>query len=178
MTGQLIDFLLTRSARERILLGAALLVILLGLGFGLLMPLHEHRLRAQAQLGEAQALELWIADRIVEKQSLTRAFDPGSQAPIGTSGVERGLIAARLRPALTSLSTQSDGSIDLRFDQVDFAQLGAWLSAAHPGWGYRIDSFRLEALPPDSGVEGGAEGGSDRLSGRVAAWISLSPQDS
>lgn len=173
MTGQLIDFLLTRSARERLLLGTALLVILLGLGFGLLMPLHARRLRAEAQLGEAQALELWIADRIVEKQSLTRAFDPVPQAPIGTSGVERGLIAARLRPALTSLSTQGDGRIDLRFDQVDFAQLGAWLSAAHPGWGYRIDSFRLEALQGD----GGAEGGSGHISGRVAAWISLSPQD-
>ena len=124
-------------------------------------------------VGYAQALELWIADRIVEKQSLTRAFDPVPQAPIGTSGVERGLIAARLRPALTSLSTQGDGRIDLRFDQVDFAQLGAWLSAAHPGWGYRIDSFRLEALQGD----GGAEGGSGHISGRVAAWISLSPQD-
>ena len=138
-----------------------------------LVPHIVRRLRAEAQLGEAQALELWIADRIVEKQSLTRAFDPVPQAPIGTSGVERGLIAARLRPALTSLATQGDGRIDLRFDQVDFAQLGAWLSAAHPGWGYRIDSFRLEALQGD----GGAEGGSGHISGRVAAWISLSPQD-
>ena len=163
MSGSLIDLLLKRSPRERILLGAAGLVILLGLGFGLLLPLHHDRLRAETQLAELRALEMWIAERIDEKQSLTSRVSPVPQVPIGTSGVERGLIAARLRPALTSLATQGDGRIDLRFDRVDFAQLGQWLSAAHPGWGYRIDSFRLEALEGDAS------------SGRVGAWISLSP---
>lgn len=163
MNGRLIDLLLGLSARERLLLATAALVILLGLGFGLLLPLQERRLRAEARLGEAQALELWIAERIVEKQSLNRGISPVPQAPIGTSGVERGLITARLRPALTSLTTTGDGAIDLRFDQVDFTQLGHWLNAAHPTWGYEIASFRLEAL------EGEAQ------AGRVAAWISLSP---
>lgn len=163
MKGRLIDLLLGLSARERLLLATAAVVILLGLGFGLLLPLQERRLRAEARLGEAQALELWIAEQIVEKQSLNRGISPVPQAPIGTSGVERGLITARLRPALTSLTTTGDGAIDLRFDQVDFTQLGYWLNAAHPDWGYEIASFRLEALEGET------------QAGRVAAWISLLP---
>ena len=163
MSGRLIDLLLGLSTRERLLLATAAVVILMGLGFGLLLPLQERRLRAEARLGEAQALELWIVERIVEKQSLTRRIDPPPQAPIGTSGVERGLIAARLRPALTSLTTTGDGAIDLRFDQVDFTQLGHWLNAAHPTWGYEIASFRLEALEGET------------QAGRVAAWINLLP---
>jgi type II secretory pathway component PulM len=165
MSGRLIDLLLRLTARERLLLGSALLVILLGLGFGLLLPLQEHRLNAEARLAEAQALELWIAERIAEKQSLNQDNGPVAQDPIGPSGVEAGLISARLRPALTSLSTQADGALDLRFDRVDFTQLGQWLMTAHPAWGYRIDSFRLEALEGET------------QSGRVAAWISLSPAD-
>ena len=161
MSSRLLDFLLGLTPRERLLLGLTGLVLGLGLGFGLLLPLHEQRLHRETQLQEVQALERWIAERIAEKQSLNRSVDPVSQAPIGTSGIERGLIAARLRPALTSLASQSDGGLDLRFERVDFSQLGRWLAAAHPGWGYEITRFRLEALEGDPG--------------RVAAWLSLAP---
>ncbi|MEP2716395.1 type II secretion system protein GspM [Pseudophaeobacter sp.] len=163
MIARALDLLLRLSPRERLLLACAGLVILLGLGFGLLLPLQERRLQAETRLAEAQALEQWIAAQIREKQSLNIGKPATPADPIGTSGVERGLIEARLRPALSALSTQGDGAIDLRFDRVDFIQLGTWLSAAHPGWGYQIDSFRLEALPELQDA------------GRVAAWISLIP---
>lgn len=163
MTTRLIDLLLPLTRRERWLLGGAGLVILLAIGFGLLMPLQDRHQQARTQLAELRALEQWIMARIGEKQGLTQGNTEISQAPIGTSGIEAGLIEAHLRQPLSALSAQEGGAIDLRFDRVDFIQLGQWLRTAHPAWGYRIDSFRLEAL------EGAA------AAGRVAAWISLSP---
>lgn len=159
----LIDLLLRLSPRERALLAVAGLVAVLGIGFGLLLPLQERRLAAELALQDAQALEAWVAARVVEKQALKGEDSVTPQDPIGSSGIEQGLINARLRVALSALSTTGDGGIDLRFERVDFIQLAQWLSQAHPGWGYHIDSFRLEAL--DAAAD----------AGRVAAWISLSP---
>lgn len=163
MIASALDLLLRLSPRERLLLALSLPVLLLGLGFALLLPLQERRLAAERGLQDALALEAWIAERVVEKQALNQGNPIIPAQPIGTHGLEQGLIEARLRPALSALSTEADGIIDLRFDRVDFLQLAQWLSAAHPEWGYRIDSFRLEALaaPEDAG--------------RIAAWISLSP---
>lgn len=172
MSLRLIDYLLSLSQRERLLLGLAALVAVLGLGLGLLLPLQERRHRAETTLTEALALEVWLRERIAEKQSLNGAFEVKSlgQAlrqplgqPIGTSGIEQGLISARLRPALSALAAQADGVIELRFDRVDFTGLANWISSSHPAWGYRLDSFRLEALE-------GAEN-----AGRIAAWITLTP---
>lgn len=163
MSAKLIDLLLRLTRRERRLLGGAGLMILLAVGFGLLLPLQERHQQAKTQLAELRALEQWIIARIAEKQGLNQGNIAISQTPIGTSGIEAGLIEAHLRQPLSALSAQEGGAIDLRFDRVDFIQLGQWLRTAHPAWGYRIDSFRLEALEGEAAA------------GRVAAWISLSP---
>lgn len=174
MSTRLIDLLLALTARERWLLTCGALVLVLGLGYGVLLPLQTARHQAEARLENAHALETWIIARAQEKQSLTQgnsvslAIEP--LVPIGTSAVEQGLITARLRPALSALSTQGDGEIDLRFDQVDFIRLATWLSDAHPEWGYQISSIRLEA--PQEVLDN-----PDRATGQVTAWITLSPPE-
>ncbi|MEE2635211.1 hypothetical protein DD556_17550 [Phaeobacter sp. JL2872] len=161
MSARLIDRLLQLSGRERTLLALAAVLVPLGLAMTLLLPLQERRQAARIARSEAQDVQAWVRARIAEKQSLTQAIPAVSATPIGTSGVEQGLIAARLRPALSALSAEASGSIDLRFDRVDFAALAHWLTTAHPGWGYEITQLRMEALDADPGY--------------VAAWISLSP---
>ena len=175
MSARLIDALLRLSPRERRLLALAALLLPLGLAIALLLPLHERRQSAVTAHAEAEAMSLWLQGQIREKQALTRGNTPGQMtstsplsqpvpAPIGTSGLEQGLIAARLRPALSALSAETGGLIELRFDSVEFTALADWLSAAHPGWGYRIDRFRLEPQ--------------EQAPGRVAAWITLTPAES
>lgn len=166
MSARLIDLLLGLSSRERRLLAALVLAVLpLAAVFALLLPLQERRAAAAAALEEAQALQLWVQQRSAEKAALAqpgRVPEP-TGAPAGLSGLEQGLIAAGLRPALSELGTEAGGGVVLRFDSVDFTRLANWLSAAHPGWGYDIESFRFDA------VDG---------PGRVAAWITLAPAGS
>lgn len=164
MSACLIDLLMPLTARERLLLACAAVVALMGLGFGLLAPLHEHRQRAASQLDEARALEQWITARVAQKQALNQGNIALPATPIGISGIGNSLVKSHLRGPLSALSAQQGGAIDLRFDRVDFIQLGQWLNSVHPQWGYRIDGFRLEAL------EGANE------AGRVAAWITLTPR--
>jgi len=58
---RLIDMLLTRSPRERGLLALlALVVVPVGLWFGVLEPFSKARISSGAQLAEAQALNAWI----------------------------------------------------------------------------------------------------------------------
>lgn len=160
MTARLIDLLLPLSRRERGLLGLAVLILLLGVGVGGLLPLQEARQEAAVARQEARDLQAWVSARIVEKQSLKRAETPIVSKPIGLSGIEQGLVSARLRPAVSELVRQEDGGVTLRFDEVDFLRLARWLSNAHPAWSYQIAQFRLEALDTP---------------GQVAAWLTLSP---
>lgn len=176
MSARLIDLLLPLSSRERGLLGLAALVLVLGLGFGLLLPLQDHRKAAEISLQEARALELWVAERVYEKKALIREMSEKFNTPtqteptraIGPSGVEQALISAHLRPSLSALATSEDEGLDLRFDRVDFIKLTTWLSSNHPSWGYQIDNLRLEVLKD---LDGAPE-----REGKVAAWISLAPQ--
>lgn len=164
---RLIDLLLQRSRRERQLLAVLVLAVLpLALVFAVLLPLQERRQQAEAALAEALALQAWVQARAAEKAALDAA-GPGPQqaagAPLGLSGLEQGLEAAGLRPALSELGTGARGAVVLRFEAADFRRLTAWLSAAHPAWGYRFRSFRFEAL---------------ETPGQVAAWITLEPAGS
>lgn len=47
---------------------------------------------------------------------------------------------------MTELAARAEGAIELRFDDVDFTALADWLSRMEPLWGYRIETFRFEAL--------------------------------
>lgn len=146
MSARLIDLLLRLSPRERGLLAVAVLVVLpLAVVLGVLLPLGESRASAQRQLAEAQALQVWVQDRVAEQAQYTAAPAATPAAPIGSSGIEQGLIAAKLRRSVTELGAQAGGVVELRFDEVDFIRLANWMSAAHPDWGYDIESFRFEA---------------------------------
>ncbi|THD76796.1 hypothetical protein E7681_02860 [Thalassobius vesicularis] len=162
MSARLIDLLLPLSARERLLLGLAVLVILpLAVVFGVLLPLMQARQEAVAAQSDAVALNVWVQDRIAEKTVLERLPVQTIGAPVGSTAIEQGLIDARLRQDVSALGAQSGGVIELRFDRVDFVRLANWLSVQHPGWGYTIDSYRFEAIDEP---------------GKVAASILLSPR--
>ncbi len=145
---RLIDWLVARAPRERVLL--ALLVALAlpaALALGLLLPLQNDRRAAAAALEEAAALNAWIRDRQREMAGLAGAAPEGPEepdGPVGASALEQSLVAARLRPRLSALETDGEGGIVLRFDEVAFTELMGWIDDQAPGWGYRIAALGLE----------------------------------
>ncbi|PWJ15797.1 type II secretion system protein GspM [Jannaschia seohaensis] len=148
MSARLIDALLALSGRERVGLAILVLVALpLGLGFGVLLPLEERAQAARAARVEAVALQVWVRERAAEMAALGPARAPRAAAePIGTGGIEQRLIAAGLRGAISQLSADAQGRVQLRFDVVGFERFARWLSDTDPHWGYEIAAFRLEAL--------------------------------
>ncbi len=146
MSARLIDLLLRLAPRERLLLGLLFLVVLpAALAFGLLWPLAEARRDAGERLREAQALDAWVLARQAEKADLAGAAGPAATSePVRASAVEKGLIAARLRPSLSALETRDRGEIALRFEMVNFTDLMRWLDGEDPGWGYEIAQLRIE----------------------------------
>jgi len=162
MMRRLIDFLLARSARERRLLAGLVLVALpLAVVFGLLLPVQAQLESLRRAEAEAEVLYLWVAARASEAAELGPVERLEARPPIGSSGLEQGLIAAGLRGAVTDLGTRDNGIVELRFAEVDFTALANWISSARPEWGYDISNFRFEA---------GAQ------SGVVSATLSLTPQ--
>ena len=147
MSARLIDALLRRSPRERLLLallvgvGIPLLVIV-----GLMLPLAERRAAAAVAYEDAVAERVWMADRVAEVMALGQpvaANETGPRPAIGISGLEQSLIDAGLRDAVTSLANGTDGSIELGFDVVVFTLLMDWMSAQAPIWGYDLAALRL-----------------------------------
>ena len=163
MSRRLIDVLLRLSRRERWLLGIVVFALLpVAVILGGLVPLQERRAAAEQAQAEARALQDWVGARVGEKQALARNMTAAPGEPIGSSGLEQGLIAARLRNAISALEATGAGGIELRFDEVDFLRVAHWLTSSHPGWGYQITGLRIEAL---------------ETPGMVATWLSLTPAE-
>lgn len=142
---RLIDWLLGRAPRERVLLALLAAVALpAAMAFGWLLPLQDDRRAAAAALAEAEALNTWIRDRQGEMAGLARAGPDRSGGPVGASALEQSLVAARLRHRLSALETTGEGGVVLRFDAVAFTELMGWIDGQAPGWGYDIDALRLE----------------------------------
>lgn len=142
---RLVDWLLGRAPRERMLLGLLVLVILpAALVFGWLLPLEARRGATETGLAEAQALNVWVRDRQGEMAGLARVDPVEVHEAVGASALEQSLEAVRLRGALTALETDGDGGVVLRFDAVGFGELMAWIDGQAPGWGYDITAFRME----------------------------------
>lgn len=162
MSGRLIDMLLRLAPRERWLLGLLVLIILpVGIVLGVLLPLQDARQTALSQRAQSMALNLWVQDRVGEAKALASSGPHGPRQAVGTSEIEQDLIGAGLRDAIRELSSDSDGVVALRFENVRFTRLADWLSRLDPAWGYDISVFRLEAT---------------ETSGNVAATLTLVPQ--
>ncbi|WP_412552895.1 type II secretion system protein GspM [Shimia sp. MIT1388] len=162
MSNRVLDFLLTLTRRERGLLALLTgVVVPVTVIFAVVLPLQDRRQAAeQAQL-EALALQRWVADQSREMAVLSRVSPRETiGAPIGSGGIEQGLIAAQLRRSVTVLDADGEDGVEVQFDRVDFLKLAAWLRSAHPEWGYEIVAFRLEATE-EPGV--------------VSTWLDLRP---
>lgn len=147
MSNRLIEFLLTRPTRERFLMGLLALVILpLAIVFGVLMPLQDQKRATEQAHGEARALNAWVIARAREARRLPQGGQGQgpSTTPIGSSGIEQSLIAANLRPSVSSIGVRDGGVIELQFDVVTFTQLSNWMSANELVWGYELSAFRFE----------------------------------
>ncbi|MCJ7874785.1 type II secretion system protein GspM [Phaeobacter sp. J2-8] len=161
MSTRLIDMLLRLAPRERVLLGLLVLVILpMGLVMGVILPLQGAQDTALANRAQALALNLWVQDRVEEARRFDQSPRPGPRTPVGTSEIEQDLIAVGLRDAVRELSSDGDGVVALRFDNVRFTRLANWLSGLDPAWAYDISAFRFEAT---------------ETSGNVAATLTLVP---
>lgn len=94
MMDRLVGFLLGLSRRERWLLAVLALVVLpVGLIYGVALPLTEQRAAARDAVAEARATELWVADQAVTYATLRRDAGEGRATahatdPIGISGIE------------------------------------------------------------------------------------------
>lgn len=162
MSARLIDMLMRLAPRERVLLGVLVLVILpVGIVLGVLLPLQEARKTALSERTQAVALNLWVQDRVGEAKILEQSPQRGVRQAVGTSEIEQDLIGAGLRGAVRELSSDSEGVVALRFENVRFTRLADWLSGIDPSWGFDISVFRLEAT---------------ETSGNVAATLTLVPQ--
>lgn len=150
MMDRFTDLLLGLSARERGLLALLGLIALpLGVVYGLGLPLTERRDAMRAQVAEARATELWVAEQAVAFATLSRDAARNRQidravVAIGISGIEASLRDAGLREAASELANAADGGITLRFDAVRFTRLAEWLSAQHDVWGYDLVGFTIE----------------------------------
>ncbi len=163
MSTHLIDMLLRRSPRERVLLGILIFVFMpVIIFFGLILPLQDAQDVAKQRHQDAIALHHWVNERVLEKNNLAAAPNTIASAPIGSSAIEKSLINAGLRDAITDLSASEDGLIDLRFDLVRFTALTNWISDNTRTWGYQMTNFRFEAT---------------QISGKVSATLTLSPQN-
>ena len=166
MSRAFVDFLSTRPTRERWLIGVLILIVVpLAVVFGVLLPMSDAQKDAHRAQSEARALQDWVIQRVVEKNSLA-SQNPRTapSAPIGSSGIEQSLIDAGLRGAVSQLGVRDGGVIALRFDEVTFTTLGNWLSASEPQWGYTLSSFRIEAIEAPV-----------KISGKVSASLTLTP---
>ncbi|MGH1356936.1 MAG: type II secretion system protein GspM [Thalassovita sp.] len=162
MNDRLITFFLSLNPRERILLALVTFIVLpLGLVFGVLLPLVETRQQAQHDLLQAQALQFWVHDRAAEAGSYTGDPSQIPGPPIGLAAIEQSLLDAKLRAPVTSLAAQANGGVEMVFEQVDFVRFANWLSSGHPGWGYDLVSYRIEAT---------------ETPGRVAVTLVLGPR--
>lgn len=162
MNGRVIDFLLRRTTRERVLLGVLVAVCLpLLITFAVVAPLLEQQNRVNTAYSEAIALNAWVNERVTELGSYASAPEITEHPPIGSSGLEQSLIAAKLRDQISDLSVRDAGIIELRFDEVTFTALADWISTQQENWGYDISSFRFEAT---------------EIEGKVSASLALTPQ--
>ncbi len=148
MTLRLAELLLALSANERRLLAILCgLVLPLAVIFLWVLPLADRGAAAQRDLSTARALMVWVTHRIEESAALvdgqTNAI-PKNGAPVGLSGIEKGLNEAGLRPYVTRLAGRDDGAVELVIEDAPFATVTAWTSAVRPVWGYRIVSFHIQ----------------------------------
>jgi general secretion pathway protein M len=163
MSNRLIEFLLTRPARERLLMGLLVMAVLpLAIVLGVLMPLQDQKAVAHQTLSDARGLNDWVVERSGEARRLPKGGQGPSAAtaPIGSSGIEQSLIAANLRPSVSSLGVRDGGVIELKFDVVVFTQLANWMSANERVWGYDLSAFRFETT---------------KETGKVSASLTLTP---
>lgn len=149
MNGQMLDWLLLRSRRERLLLAATAVLLCAVLGWTVVaLPLLDRRALAAERWQSASALADWVAQRAGEippvSTPASRGGTGGTRGPIGISGIESGLRAAGLRRRVSSLGSQAGGQIGLRFDAVPFTDFAGWLSGAERSWGYDISALRIE----------------------------------
>jgi type II secretory pathway component PulM len=158
MSGRLIDALLRRTPRERLLLAlVTFLVLPVGVAVGLLEPLARARMDALHGLEEELNLNSWIRARISEQERLAAVSADGttqarSLRPIGISAVEQSLVENGLRDDISTLGAGAVGTVELGFDEVDFSRFANWLSQSHPGWGYEVESLRIDATDRPSVV--------------------------
>jgi type II secretory pathway component PulM len=162
MSNRLIEFLLTRPSRERVLMGVLFFVIVpLAVVFGILLPLRDQQNAAVQAQSQAQALHQWVIARTREAGQIPKETSQvQSNTAIGSRGIEQSLITANLRPAVSSIGVRDGGIVELQFEVVTFNRLANWLSANETTWGYDIAAFRFEAIDE---------------SGKVSASLTLTP---
>jgi len=144
------DMLIQRSRRERWLLGVMVLVAVPFLYvYGVVLPLNERHMRAQAALEEAAALERWLHVRRAELQSLPPPPEdaPGTDAarPVpGLGEIETRLEEAGLQAAASQIATADEGGVELRMEDAAFTGLMAWLDALEAETGYQVARMTLQ----------------------------------
>lgn len=160
MMRRLASYLVDRTPRERMLLGATALLVLPAVWFFWLVPLDKTRERAREALFDARDMQRWVVARDADFREA--GFDTLQQATeaVRIAGVERALRDSGLRGPVRRLEDGEDGRIALAFDAVSFIELAGFAGGV-AGLGYLIEELRIEATDAP---------------GQVTASLSLMPR--
>ncbi|MEQ9257868.1 MAG: type II secretion system protein GspM [Roseovarius sp.] len=149
MIRALADMLAGRSARERWLLGAMVLVVApFAYVYGVALPLNERLSAAEVALEDAVALERWLVERRADLERLPplpeNAGQPAETRPVpGLGEIEARLAEAGLDDALSLLATADGGGVEMGFEDVPFTDLMPWVDALLAETGYALTRLTL-----------------------------------
>jgi general secretion pathway protein M len=137
-----------QSARDRVVLsaGALLVVLLLGWAYAWL-PLQQSRTALAAEVAQAEADLVWMRSVAPELQGLRSA---GTATGLDRAG--RSLLAladgtareAGLGAAMQRIEPAGAGRVNLWFEHVPFDALVGWLESLHQRYGVDVDELLVE----------------------------------
>lgn len=130
------------SARERRLVGAAGVVLLLVLLFGVLLPLERGVSREQAQLAKKRADLATMQSMVPELQGAPPVASGGGESLLVI--VDSSAREAGLAGALAGSEPGASGSLAVRLEKAPFDNLLGWLARLALQNGVVVDSATIE----------------------------------
>lgn len=145
MKAKILDWYAALSAREQriVLLGAV--VVLLTMVVMIVMPLRHSVLAAEARVEQKRADLLWLRSMAPQLAGLQASSSPSSQSHDSLIAlIARTAGQAGLSKNLVGSQASGDG-LSVRFEQISFDALIAWLSQLRQNNGVRVDTATIDA---------------------------------
>ena len=146
MVDRFVSLILSRNVRERVLIGALVMVVLpMAAIFLLVLPSLQALSNSHQDVQAAHLESTWVAQKVRDNGAV-RVSGPKREKidPLGLSGLEEVLRNAGLHQSVGRMANRDAGAIEITFEQVEFEQLARWVSVNQSSWGYTIQTFRID----------------------------------